>query len=426
MFVFKNFADIHTYLDDLVSRDDPRHKAYMLDRMKVLMDYLGNPQDRYNVIHVAGTSGKTSTCYYLTALLGEGNNKVGLTVSPHVSEVNERVQIDGQPLEEATFCKEFGLFMRAIEQSKVSPTYFELFVAFAFWEFARQKVDNAVVEVGVGGLLDGTNVMTRSDKVCVITDIGYDHTRLLGDTLPDIAAQKAGIILPRNAVFCFRQGEEVMQTIREVSREKAADLHEIIPTPVGPGHLPSFQRRNWQLARTVYEYLAKRDALTTLDAARLNHAAHTRVPARMETVYFSSKTLVLDGAHNPQKLDALAKSLREIYPHQAIAGMVAFARTKSNKIHDNLEAFLSVTSHLVITSFLNEQTGNHSTEPQLIGEQCDVLGYKNYEIKPGAAAALEHLLERPEPVLLITGSFYLLQRIRPLIIKDDDTSYRRH
>ncbi|MCA9326649.1 hypothetical protein KC976_03555, partial [Candidatus Saccharibacteria bacterium] len=169
---------------------------YTLDNMCALMDHIGSPQEKIRVVHVAGTSGKTSTSYYAAALLRAAGLQVGLSVSPHVDQINERLQINGQPLSEAEFCQVLTEFLNAIKDAPVKPSYFELLTAMAFWEYARRGVDAAVMEVGLGGLLDATNVISRRDKICLITDIGLDHTEILGDTLVEIAQQKAGIIQP--------------------------------------------------------------------------------------------------------------------------------------------------------------------------------------------------------------------------------------
>ena len=168
---------------------DYSRTAYTLDVMKALMEHLGNPQNQLRVLHVAGTSGKTSTAYYCAALLKEAGKKVGLSVSPHVDTVNERLQINGQPMPEAEFCKVLSEFLDVVAESGIKPSYFELLVAMTYWEFARQKVDYAVIEVGLGGLRDGTNVIERADKVCLITDIGLDHTEILGHTLTKITGE---------------------------------------------------------------------------------------------------------------------------------------------------------------------------------------------------------------------------------------------
>ena len=189
----RSFNDIDTVLKDFIPPMRSFRSVYTLDTMRALMLALGNPQNSYKTIHVAGTSGKTSTSYYIAALLGQTGKKIGLSVSPHVDNVNERVQIDLVPLDEHEYCQQFSTFLQIINKLRIKPTYFELLIAFAFWQFAQEKVDYAVIEVGLGGLLDGTNVIERSDKVCVIADIGLDHVAVLGNSLAGIAAQKAGI-----------------------------------------------------------------------------------------------------------------------------------------------------------------------------------------------------------------------------------------
>jgi dihydrofolate synthase / folylpolyglutamate synthase len=421
---FRSFRDVHDYLGKLMSETRSRQAAYTLDRMQTLMQFLGNPQDSYRSIHVAGTSGKTSTCYYLSALLEASGKKVGLGISPHVEEVNERVQINNTPLGEQEFCREFSSFLQLIEPSGITPTYFELLVAFGFWEFARQKVEYAVIEVGLGGLLDGTNVMTRSDKLCVITDIGYDHTSILGKTLPAITAQKAGIILPHNPVFSYGQSPEIMQVLRETCAKKQAELYEISQDDASHD-LPLFQQRNWNLAYEAYTYLVERDNLPKLTREQIKEATHTLIPARMEVFQLNDKAIILDGAHNPQKLDALTESMEASYPNQPIACLLGFVRINERKVRDNLAALLPHIAHLIITGFQDEAAEHHSTDTAVISSQCKALEFQANEVIPEPIEALEKLLQRPEPILLITGSFFLLQHLRPLIINKYDQVYRR-
>src|SRR5665213_595829 len=219
----KTFAEANKILSGFIPTEDTG--VYNTDRIKMFMDYLGNPQDKLRVIHVAGTSGKTSTSYYVASLLQASGKKVGLTVSPHVDQVNDRLQINLVPLAEAEFCEVLVKFLEVVEKSGFDLTYFELLVALAYWEFERQKVDYAVVEVGLGGLLDGTNVVSSANKICVITDIGLDHITTLGDTLEKIATQKAGIIQEDNVVFAYAQVKEVNDVFITSTKAKHAKLH---------------------------------------------------------------------------------------------------------------------------------------------------------------------------------------------------------
>ncbi|HEV7453969.1 MAG TPA: Mur ligase family protein [Candidatus Saccharimonadales bacterium] len=394
-----------------------------LDYMRDLLDYLGNPQDKVRVIHVAGTSGKTSTAYYIAALLTAGGKKTGLTVSPHVDLLNERVQINMVPLPENAFVRALNEFMARVEEGGFTPTYFELLYAFAFWEFARQKVDYAVIEVGVGGLLDNTNVISRSDKVCVLTDIGFDHMSVLGYTLPEIAAQKAGIIQLHNAVFCWRQGKDVMDMFTAAVRQQQADLHILDKPQLGADcdFLPLFQRRNFELALHAAKFVLQRDGDRLPARQAMVLAAHTLVPARMEVRSIQGKTVILDGSHNPQKLHALVESIQGQFPGQPVAVLVGFAKSKTpeNRIGAGTHELLQLAAHLIITSFvINRNEPHYSIDPQAMATACDAERYTAYEIIKEPAVAFQALIKRPEPVVVVAGSFYLLNTIRPLLAVD--------
>ena len=391
-----------------------------LEYMQELLGYLGNPQDSFRAVHVAGTSGKTSTAYYTAALLTAAGCKTGLTVSPHVDFLNERVQVNMQPLPEALFIRELNEFMETVERGGYKPTYFELLYAFAFWEFARQRVEYAVIEVGVGGLLDNTNVMSRADKVCVLTDIGFDHMSVLGHTLPEIAAQKAGIIKLHNSVFCWQQPAEVLDVFTRTAKQQQADLHILDKPKLSEKYqfLPLFQRRNFELALHAAQYIYERDAVAPPSETALLHAAHTVVPARMEVRQVGGKTVILDGSHNPQKLHALAESVREQYPAKDIAVLVAYARSRTpeNRIERGTHELIRLATHIIATNFVvNRNIPHPSADPRDIAAACAAEGYMACEVIPDPETAFAALLKRPEPVVVVAGSFYLLNSIRPLL-----------
>lgn len=390
---------------------------YTLDSMRELMEHLGNPQNKLKVIHVAGTSGKTSTAYYIAALLHGSGAKVGLSVSPHVDTINERLQINGQLLPEAEFCAVLGEFMDVIADCRVEPSYFELLIAMTYWEFSRRGLDYAVMEVGLGGLLDCTNVVDQPDKVCVITDIGLDHTEILGDTLPEIAAQKAGIIHSQNQVFMYKQGQAVMETIARMAYKQQAILHMFesdatlrLPT------LPLFQQRNLGLAYQVVKYVNQRDGLPFVQAEVVDIASQVVVPARLERFEHGDKTIILDGSHNQQKLQALLTSIAELYPGQDIAALAGFVKGNDERWQGGLSELLPVVKHIVFTSFHSEKDmPRSSVDPKILCDYCKTQDYGQCVIKNNPAEAVHYLLERPEPILLITGSFYLMNHVRPLI-----------
>lgn len=417
-----SFQEANDVLKSYIPRTSQKG-VYTLERMTELMEKLGNPQEKYKVIHIAGTSGKTSTAYYITSILKAHGARVGLTVSPHVDEVNERVQIGLKPLSEQAFCKNLTRFINVVGQTGIKPTYFELLAAFAYWYFAKARVDYAVVEVGLGGLLDGTNVINRHDKVCVITDIGLDHTSILGTDLSSIAAQKAGIIHPQNIVFAHEQDEEVMKVLRDIARQQQAELHEILPKTAKelPVQLPLFQRRNWYLALNVARYVVSRDELGDLSEEQLAESVRTYIPARMEVIKFKGKTIIVDGSHNPQKLKTLVKSLKAKFPEVKYAILIGMLAERSEQARAILKELEPMTGSLTATSFfVGQDIPRESMDPIKIVAAAKKVGISGANYVKDPREALESLVSGSGKYILVTGSFFLLNHIRPLILNKHD------
>lgn len=369
------------------------------------MKYLGDPQDQLKVIHIGGTSGKTSTAYYAAALLSKGGYKTGLTVSPHVDQLNERVQINGRPISEKEFCAAISHFLDLIAKSPVKPSWFEVVIAFAYWYFAEQRVEYAVVEVGLGGLKDGTNVIHHADKVCVITDIGFDHVGILGETLSEIAEQKAGIIQPGNVLFTYRQVNEVMHVIK-----KKTDAMQGKLKVVDDFYPDNFQKRNWHLAHAVYEFLGERDNLRYLTSKELDETKQIVIPGRMDIRSIGGKTVIMDGAHNVQKMTAFLGRFNELYPDTNPAVLIG---VKDGKEYKELVLLLTpIASRVITTSFESSQDlPIKSMNADELAAAFKALGVRTKSI-PDHEHALKVLLKCSEEVLVITGSFYLLGQIR--------------
>lgn len=413
-----SFADVHRQLE--ARPEATKRFSHSLDHMYEVLDYLGNPQKRLRIIHVAGTSGKTSTAYYIAALLKEAGTKVGLTVSPHIDEVNERVQIDLKALPEDEFCSRFDEFLRLIKPCGVVLNYFETFITFAFWEFAQRKVDYAVVEVGIGGLLDSTNVVDDPEKVCVITDIGYDHTGILGSTLAEITAHKAGIIQLNNPVFCNQQGEKVMEVIRNQSQKKHADLHTFKSTGLDDqfDFLPLFQQRNFGLALQVSRFVGKRDGLRPIGRGSTLRAAYTAIPARMQELTLHGKIVIMDIAHNGQKLHGLLESVHAKYPGRRVAALLRLPVREGPMLRATagLREVTKGVDHIILTSLSEEdESPDTSFNPEKLADICRQAGFDSFDVIPDPRAGFEALKRRPEPVLLVTGSTLLLNHVRPLL-----------
>ena len=385
-------------------------KNLSLERIEPLMAALGHPEKKLRIIHVAGTSGKTSTTYYISSLLIQAGLRVGTTVSPHVDSVTERSQVDLQPLDEATFCYELGLFLDLISSLTPQPTYYELLIAFVYWYFAKIQVDYAVIETGLGGLHDATNVATNPDKLCVITDIGLDHTHILGDTVPEIAGQKAGIIHPGNAALIYAQAPEVMAVFKRVCDEQHATLM-LVEERHTVSDLPQFQRRNFHLAEAAYNQLASRDGLPKLTVGQLDAAAHVHIPGRMEYVKLAGKSIVMDGAHNPQKMQALVSSFQERYPGKKIAVLVSAKQNKDTAAM--LATLRPICRKLIITSFAGLQDIGHQSEAvEVLADRARNVGFLEVAVIPNSHEAFAELMKGIDDLVLITGSIYLLSKIR--------------
>lgn len=410
---FHSFKDVTDFLTSIIPSKKKATEHYNLDSMEALMTALGSPQEKYQVVHIAGTSGKTSTAYFVASLLQGTSKKVGLTVSPHVDSVAERVQINGSQLSEKEYCKEFTLFISTIDNLPVKPTYFELLLAFSFWEFAQKGVEYAVVEVGMGGLLDGTNVIQGSDKVCVITDIGLDHTEILGDTLTLIAQQKAGIARKGNDVFVYAQDSEVDDAISRTVIKNQAVLHVVQPRIEGYSGLPDFQKRNFHLALHVVNYIIIRDGLVSLNQEVVDKSMHTYIPARMEIIEYGKNILILDGSHNGQKMNTLVRSIQRKYP--AISFTILIALSSGKDVEQVVTELKKIADRIIVTKFSGQQDlPKVAIDPNIIEQECYSHGIA-VEIVEDPRAAFEMLQVSENPYKLVTGSFFLLNHVRPIL-----------
>ncbi len=408
MVSIKNIAEAEAVLAQYVPlAKSITGKNITLKRMDPLMTALGNPQDRLKIIHVAGTSGKTSTCYYVAALLAGAGKKVGLTVSPHIDSVTERLQINSKPLADEVFVSALSEYLEIVEGAGLQPTYFELLIGLAYWYFEREKVDFAVVETGLGGLHDATNIADDPDKVCVITDIGIDHTHVLGHTITEIAAQKGGIVHQGNTVFMLKQSEEIMQVIKDRCGAVGAELR-IVPDFTEsrlPAALPAFQQRNAELA-----YHVCRSVLHSTDRLALLEDVDFDVPGRMDTTHANGVTIIMDGAHNEQKMRAFVDSFLQLYPGKKVP--VLFALKVGKEAVSVLPILKSITSTLIVTEY---ETAQDLPVPALDSSQLGILaqkfGIETLVIKEAADAYTE-FIKLATDIGVVTGSFYLIGQIR--------------
>jgi dihydrofolate synthase/folylpolyglutamate synthase len=428
-------------LFDFAGVNDATHSP--LSAMSQALALLADPHRRLRVIHVTGTSGKTSTSYAIRALLEAAGRSTGLTVSPHITSINERVQIGGRPIDPVEFCERTDRLLHSLVPLRGQLTYFELVLCLAFTAFAERDVDYAVVEVGIGGTNDATNVARRSDKIGVIGPIGLDHTERLGSTLAKIAAHKAGIMTPAGVAFLARQSGEAMAVVEAEAARIGAELHVVEPgqedDSVFPSRWPLFQRANWAMALAVVRHLARRDGFDPPSADQVRHMVATgwvepfqvserRVaitpPARYEWLTVPGHRVLLDGAHNPQKAASLVQAARS----EGCAPMPTLATLSQapiEKLRATLAQLAPLMSHLIVPEFTLGRDGKvkRSMPAQAVlavARQCGIQAEPALSLHAG----LDTLLARTEADLLVTGSLYLAATVRPWLLDRRDRSQR--
>ena len=382
-------------------------------RMQKLMASLGNPQNDLRVIHVAGTSGKTSTSYMITALLKEAGKTVALTVSPHVDTVRERAMINLASLAEKDWELELREFIVLMNKHDCVASYFEFYMAFAFWLAKKRKVDYMVVETGVGGRCDASNVIENPDKVAVLTDVGLDHTNILGNSLAEITAEKLGIVKSGNTLLLNRQTAEVMNEVERVMQARGGDL-VVLNT-----RKDDFWLRNFALARAVVDLVLRRDACALPTVDQIERAFRVQVPARAELLHYKGREVILDASHNPQKLQALADYLGRYGKKKRIL-VLSLAENKAETALASFRVMRKLADDVIITDFKEPKIGSTEKKALPLAEMknyASAVGFSKIRVEPSAKKALDVACDLGFEQVVVTGSFYLLNQLRPCLIK---------
>jgi dihydrofolate synthase / folylpolyglutamate synthase len=368
-----------------------------LERMRRLLTVLGSPQERFGAVHVVGTNGKSSTVRMTAALLEAHGLRTGAYLSPHLTTFAERIRIGDADLAPDAF----GAAIERAASAAVKVdrtlsggervTQFELLTAAAFAELARREVDVAVVEAGLGGRWDATNVLGA--PVVVLTNVGLEHTRWLGPTIPDIAAEKLAVVKPGATLVLG----EAQPEVDELARETGATI--VRPRPVEEA-LPGYQRKNFAAAiAAATAYLSK-----PLDAATVTRvAAHAQVPGRLQVISEHPRT-ILDGAHNPSGIAALVAALPDAAGERPVTAVVSILDDKDAGAM--LRELIPAASKLVFTVSANRR----SLPPATLASLAAQLGAPAAEVEPDARAALARARELagPDGAVVVTGSIYLV------------------
>ncbi len=378
-----------------------------LDRMRRLMTALGNPHQQFQSIHVVGTNGKSSTVRMTAAILKRHGLRTGAYLSPHLVSFAERIRIDDEDLTPEEFAAAIQRAAHAaelVDRSLVGDdrvTQFELLTAAAYSELARQGVEVAVIEAGLGGRYDATNVIPS--RVQVLTSVGLEHTRWLGPTITAIATEKLDVVQPgATLILGYGLHPDAEAVAEQVAAERGATIVHAGADPGVPlTALGPYQRRNFALARAAAEAY-----LGTLDPdAVATAAAETLVPGRLQVIDDEPLTL-LDGAHNPDGIAALAEALAEPWAagHDRVVAVISVLDDKDAAAM--LAGLLPMCDALVLTASQNPRALPPPTLQSLAGQ----LGGPPSEVIRDPRVALRRARELAGPggLVVATGSIYLV------------------
>ncbi len=409
-----------------------------LERIHFLLEKLGDPHKELRIVHVTGTNGKGSVCRYISSILQNAGFKVGEYLSPHIERFSERIVINGEEISErdlADLVAQIKPIAEDMRQNGKPPTFFELVTALAFLYFRNRKVDYAVIEVGLGGRFDATNVVTP--LVSVITNISLEHTNILGSDPASIAFEKAGIIKEHVPVVTAATGA-VRDTIKTVALEKDAPIIIIEKSvwkrlsnrrnsqvflvhgafkdyKVKTSMLGLHQGENIAVAIAAVEQLQMGGVYITDDDIIHGIAAATH-PGRMELVSETPRIL-LDGAHNPDGMRMLAKTLKSDFTYDRL--LLVLGVLKDKDVAMMISAILPMADLVIVTQSSNQR----SFDPMLLKEKVqDFDASKEVIVEMTVPRAVDHakLLAKKKDLICISGSLFTVGEARRYLLKNNE------
>jgi len=412
-----------------------------LDNIRRLLEKLDNPQEGLKIIHIAGTNGKGSTCAFINAVLSEAGNKVGLYTSPYLEVFNERIQINNKPIEDHRLSELTGRVKEKVElllsEGYAHPTEFEIVTAIAFCYFKEEAVDLLILEVGMGGRLDATNVIEKS-LVSVIAPLALDHTQYLGETIDQIAMEKCGIIKEKGCVVSASQPVEAEKVIKEICKDRDAKL-EIVKTcnyqiirrsltayefksqvlnglgTIKIGLLGEHQIRNGILALRVIDFLVSEYGFDISLKAIQKGMENAKWPGRLEVIS-QKPNIIIDGAHNKHGAKVLGEFLRYHFNSNGkktgeMIGVIGVLGDKdaSGIVEETVANF----DRMIVTEPVNERAMDSAKLKALVEKTNDFVDEsKNWEDAVEKAISLA----KPEDSIVIYGSLYLIGGARSFIL----------
>ena len=404
-----------------------------LERIQHLMNELGNPHHDVKIIHVAGTNGKGSVCKLIGSILREGGYTVGLYLSPHLQRFSERMTINNKEISEegvASLVTTIKPIVDEMIKEENTPTFFEIVTAMAFQYFYDKNVDVAVIEVGLGGRYDATNV--ANPMITVITNVSLEHERILGKQIKDIAGEKAGIIKKGVPVITAAIGDAVA-VIEKKATENNATVEVIdskrwkrihgdmtgqeflikgtlteyrVKTPL----LGQYQGENIALAIAAIEKLQMNGMYLT-DEAIIDGVAKAVNPGRMEIVG-TEPTILLDGAHNNAGMKMLVKTLKQDFTYEKLILVLGILSDKD--IKGMLSMIVPLTDRIIVTASHNKR----ACKPAELKKLIELAGVKEVVVKENISDAVDYAkkVAKKQDLICITGSLFTVGEARDLLV----------
>jgi len=429
-------------------------KNFDLSKMRGLMQRLGNPENSASIIHVAGTKGKGSVCVMLGAALSAAGMKTGVYTSPHLETIHQRMAIDGRLITDDQMSAAFERIDAKIQEfdktlvaeGKQPVSFFEYITALAFDFFAAENCDVVVLETGLGGRLDSTNVC--SPDVCVITNISRDHTRILGDTLEEIAAEKAGIIKQGVPVVSGVTDSPSREVIAQVAKERGSEFYlrdgafeisgsgksfsfqmnaGVDQPPISDLKLKmpgSHQRANASLAIAALMLLREKGWAID-DAAIRTGLAKASLPGRIE-ILGNRPTVLVDMAHNPASVKALSELMQQDLPtyRSAKERVLVFGTTRDKDCQKMLQWIIPLFDRVIFTKYKNNPRGLSVSKLMKLAEpviaDCLAKGKTiGVETDEDPVSAWSNSISEPheQKFICVAGSAFLIAEVRPAVLK---------
>lgn len=407
-----------------------------LDSTGKLLELLGNPQENLKVVHVAGTNGKGSVCSFVANILKEEGYKVGLYTSPYLETFTERIRVNGENIPEEDVARIITIIKDKIEimvsEGYSAPTEFEIVTAMAFYYYNEQKMDYVVLEVGLGGRFDSTNV-TKNPLVSVLVSISLDHIGVLGDTIGKIAYEKAGIIKDNGAAIVYKQVKEAEDVIKEVCNEKNAnyievnfndvevkksDIYSQVYDCVVMGEkfdnleiklIGDHQINNSIVALNVIKYLRDNKNVEVSNESIEKGLLNTKWPGRIEKIK-ENPMFIIDGAHNEDGAKSLAKALEKNFPNKKLTMLIGMLADKD--IDSVLEILMPRFNKVITTTPANDRAISCEELKNKISKYVeDVTAVENIE------EAVKYTLDNAneDDIIISAGSLYMIGTVRTLV-----------